>query len=36
MPLHVEIREFGEELAEQTGYAVVAESEPSRVLLLKA
>lgn len=35
MPLHQEIRAFAEELARETGYSVVEESEPSRVLLLK-
>jgi wyosine [tRNA(Phe)-imidazoG37] synthetase (radical SAM superfamily) len=36
MPSHAEIKAFGEELARLTGYAAIAESEPSRVLLLKA
>jgi tRNA wybutosine-synthesizing protein 1 len=35
MPLHQEIRAFAEELAQETGYSILNESEPSRVLLLK-
>jgi tRNA wybutosine-synthesizing protein 1 len=35
MPLHQEIRAFAEELAQETGYSILDESEPSRVLLLK-
>ncbi len=35
MPLHQEIRDFAEELAGGTGYKLVDESEPSRVVLLK-
>jgi len=35
MPLHGEIREFAGELARETGYELVDESEPSRVVLLK-
>jgi len=35
MPLHQEIRAFAEELARETGYSILDESEPSRVLLLK-
>lgn len=35
MPLHEEIREFSEELAHETGYNIVDEFEPSRVVLLK-
>ncbi|MGC8676595.1 MAG: hypothetical protein ACP5T3_03750, partial [Candidatus Micrarchaeia archaeon] len=34
MPLHVEIREFAKKLADLTGYAVTAEHEESRVVLL--
>lgn len=35
MPLHQEIKTFAEELARETGYSIVDESEPSRVVLLK-
>jgi tRNA wybutosine-synthesizing protein 1 len=35
MPLHQDIRAFAEELAQETGYSILDESEPSRVLLLK-
>lgn len=35
MPLHQEIRAFAEELAQETGYSILDESEPSRVSLLK-
>lgn len=35
MPLHSEIRSFANYLARETGYEVVEESEPSRVVLLK-
>jgi tRNA wybutosine-synthesizing protein 1 len=35
MPLLQEIRDFAEELAQETGYSISDESEPSRVLLLK-
>jgi len=35
MPLHQEIRAFAEELAQETGYSILDESEPSRVVLLK-
>lgn len=35
MPLHQEIKSFAEELARETGYSIVDESEPSRVVLLK-
>ncbi len=35
MPLHRAIRAFAEELAQETGYSILDESEPSRVLLLK-
>ena len=34
MPSHREIRDFSNELAEQTGYGVIDESEDSRVVLL--
>jgi tRNA wybutosine-synthesizing protein 1 len=34
MPLHQEIRAFAEELARETGYELVDESETSRVVLL--
>ncbi len=34
MPFHREIREFAEELAEVTGYAIIDEAEPSGVVLL--
>lgn len=34
MPLHSEIREFAQGLARETGYEVVDESEPSRVVLV--
>jgi len=35
MPSHAEIKAFAEELARETGYEIVDESEPSRVVLLK-
>ena len=35
MPLHGEIKGFAEELARETGYSIVDESESSRVVLLK-
>jgi tRNA wybutosine-synthesizing protein 1 len=35
MPLHGEIKGFAGELARETGYSIVDESEPSRVVLLK-
>lgn len=35
MPLHGEIKVFAEELARETGYNIVNESEPSRVVLMK-
>jgi len=35
MPLHQDIRAFAEELAQVTGYSILDESGPSRVLLLK-
>jgi len=35
MPLHQEIKVFAEELARETGYKLVDESEASRVALLK-
>ncbi len=35
MPLHGDITEFAGELARETGYGIVDESEPSRVVLLK-
>lgn len=35
MPLHQEIKEFAEELARETGYSILDDSEPSRVVLLK-
>ncbi|MDI6642947.1 MAG: 4-demethylwyosine synthase TYW1 [Candidatus Hodarchaeaceae archaeon] len=35
MPLHREIKELAEELARETGYSIVDESESSRVVLLK-
>ncbi|WP_460124507.1 4-demethylwyosine synthase TYW1 [Stetteria hydrogenophila] len=34
MPTHEEVRAFAEKLAEATGYPVVSESRPSRVVLL--
>jgi len=35
MPSHAEIKAFAEELARETGYGIIDESEPSRVVLLK-
>ena len=35
MPMHEEIKKFAGELARETGYSIVDESEPSRVVLLK-
>lgn len=35
MPLHEEIKEFGSQLAEASGYELVDEHTPSRVVLLK-
>ncbi|MDI6883844.1 MAG: 4-demethylwyosine synthase TYW1 [Hadesarchaea archaeon] len=35
MPSHAEVKIFAEELAKLTGYAIVDESEPSRVVLLR-
>ena len=35
MPSHAEIKAFAEEFARETGYEIVDESEPSRVVLLK-
>jgi len=35
MPSHVEIRDFARELGMESGYKIVDESEPSRVVLLK-
>jgi len=35
MPSHGEIKEFASELARETGYDVVDESEPSRVILMR-
>lgn len=35
MPLHGEIRAFAEELAQETGYDIIDESESSRVVMLK-
>jgi len=35
MPSHAEIKAFAEELARGTGYEIVDDSEPSRVVLLK-
>jgi tRNA wybutosine-synthesizing protein 1 len=35
MPQHQEIKAFAEELAKETGYSILDESEPSRVVLLK-
>lgn len=34
MPRHYEVKEFAEEIAKRSGYQVVDESEPSRVVLL--
>jgi len=34
MPLHCEVREWAEKLAERLGYNIVSESKPSRVVLL--
>jgi tRNA wybutosine-synthesizing protein 1 len=36
MPSHEEVRAFAEKLAEATGYPVVSESRPSRVVLLSS
>jgi len=35
MPLFDEIKDFAQELSKETGYSLVDESEPSRVVLLK-
>lgn len=35
MPSHAEIRDFARELTKETGYEIVDESEPSRVVLLR-
>ena len=35
MPAHAEIKEFAEGLSNETGYEIVDESKPSRVVLLK-
>jgi wyosine [tRNA(Phe)-imidazoG37] synthetase (radical SAM superfamily) len=34
MPSHVQIREFAAQLANETGYSIIDESEESRVVLL--
>ena len=34
MPMHNEVRDFAEELAEKTGYKIVDEAPESRVVLL--
>ena len=35
MPMHPEVREFAEKLAEKTGYRIVNEAPESRVVLVK-
>ncbi len=34
MPLHKEVKEFAEEIAENSGYKIIGEHKPSRVVLL--